>query len=341
MVLAHRRTLLDRDTLVLFIIAAVACFALAGLRFRRSTDASTKIISLILSGMWASQGVLMFGESCPGAGYGPVHLITLLASSSERSLIHVTRDIRGNVGPSLPAVAKARWPVEGLLASVFFGAQSLVFVVLGNSGFLNLYRPFAHLGRSTAQQMGLFLVLVLLVWSAGHYFSKGAYCKLVFPLDLFTIAFMLATSEDSGYAKMSLLLPILGMMARCTCAAAHFHELEEAPMALISLVCFYLQDQWGRRRDAYQWPEQRRQQQQQQRGQYSDIKTGGAQPPRVSVVKREPMLREVRQGEDGGVQGLSFVKDMQLVDEDGDEAMEFFDVTGQGLRKRTPTTHAN
>jgi len=53
-------------------------------------------------------------------------------------------------------------------------------------------------------------------------------------------------------------------------------------------------------------------------------------------VKREPMMREVRQGEDGGVQGLSFVKDMQMVDEDGDEAMEFFEVTNQGLRRRTP-----
>lgn len=245
------------------------------------------------------------------------------------------------MGASSPAGVKARWPIEGLLASIFFGAQSLVFTVLGNSGFLQLYRPFAHVGRSTAQQMGLFLVVVLLVWIAAHFISKGAYCKLAFPLDLFTIAFMLSTSEDSGYAKMVLLLPILGMMARCTCAAAHLNELEEMPMACISLICFYLQDQWGRRRDAYQWPEHRRQQQQQGGQYYSDIKTGGGQAPRVRVVKREPMLREVRQGEDGGVQGLSFVKDMQMVDEDGDEAMEFFDVTGQGLRKRTPAAQSS
>ena len=52
-------------------------------------------------------------------------------------------------------------------------------------------------------------------------------------------------------------------------------------------------------------------------------------------------MREVRQGEDVGVQGLSFVKDMSLVDEDGDEAMEFFYVTDTGLRKRTPGASAS
>jgi hypothetical protein len=242
------------------------------------------------------------------------------------------------MGVSSTAGARARWPVEGLLASLYFALQSLVFTVLGNSGFLQFYRPFAHVRRSTAQQMGLFLVLLTFGWMAGHFASKGAYCKLAFPLDLFTIAFLLATSEDSGYAKMALTLPILGMMLRCSCAAVHFNELEEMPMAFVSLVCFYLQDRWGRRRDAYQWPEHRR-----QAGgdYYSDIKTGGAQPPRVRAVKREPMMREVRQGEDGGVQGLSFLKDMQMVDEDGDEAMEFFEVTNEGLRRRTPVAQSN
>jgi hypothetical protein len=50
------------------------------------------------------------------------------------------------------------------------------------------------------------------------------------------------------------------------------------------------------------------------------------------------MKLQVGQGEDGGVQGLSFVKELQMVDEDGDEAMEFFDVTSGGLRKRIPLT---
>jgi hypothetical protein len=76
MLRAHRSTVSDRDKLVLFIIAAVACFALAGLRFRRSSDASTKFISLILSGMWASQGILMFGETCPSAGCVPAFAYT-------------------------------------------------------------------------------------------------------------------------------------------------------------------------------------------------------------------------------------------------------------------------
>ena len=67
------------------------------------------------------------------------------------------------------------------------------------------------------------------------------------------------------------------MMVRCTCAAARyslylrywykstnadrrrygsFKELEEAPMALVSLVCYFVRDTWGRRRDACTWPEQ-------------------------------------------------------------------------------------
>ena len=235
----------------------------------------------------------------------------------------------------------ASWPIEGILASLYFGAQSLIFTLLGNAGFLGLYRPFGHIRQSAEQQIGLFLMLLTAAWIAGHFVTNGAFCKLAFPLDLFTIAFLLSTSEDSGYSKVALLLPILGMMIRCTCAATTLNEKEEAPMAFISLICFYVRDRWGRRRDAYVWPEQRRQQRQQQHPDYGDIKTGGGGQPRyVRVVKREPMIREVRQGEDGGVQGLSFVKDLLTVDEDGDEAMEFFDVTDEGLRKRTPNTNA-
>ena len=243
----------------------------------------------------------------------------------------------GRIQPGKPfeQSGKIQWPIEGLAASGYFGVQSLLFTVLGNSGFLHFYRPFGHLGKSTAHQMGLFLTLLTVGWVAGNLATKGAFCKLAYPLDLFTIAFLLATAEDSGYSKIALLLPILGMMARCTCAAARLNEMEEAPMALVSLICFYFRDRWGRRRDAYMWPEHRRKVQQHGTD-YGDIKTGGTGQPRVKAVKREPMLREVRQGEDGGVQGLSFVKDMEMVDEDGDEAMEFFDVTNSGLRKRTP-----
>lgn len=47
----------------------------------------------------------------------------------------------------------------------------------------------------------------------------------------------------------------------------------------------------------------------------------------------QAMMKETEAGA-GGVQGLSFVKDQLMVDEDGDEAMEFFEVTDEGLRKR-------
>ena len=191
---------------------------------------------------------------------------------------------------------------------------------------------------------GLFLLLLALGCVGGHIATAGAHCKLAFPLDLFTIAFLFGTAEDSGYSKQALLLPILGMIARCTGAAVHFNEMEEAPMALVGLICFYARDLWGRRSDAYAWPDRRRQEEE-AGADYGDIKIGGAggwgKNARSRFVKREPMMREVRQGEDGGVQGLSFVKELQMVDEDGDEAMEFFDVTDEGLRKRTPALQAS
>jgi hypothetical protein len=68
MVYAHRRTL-DQDRVILFVAAACLAMLLAGFRLRRSTETSNKFVSLILSFMWASQAVLMFGESCPSAGY--------------------------------------------------------------------------------------------------------------------------------------------------------------------------------------------------------------------------------------------------------------------------------
>lgn len=68
MVFAHRRTLQDRDMVVAFAVASIVVMLCAGFRMRRTTETSSKLVSLILSGMWASQGVLMFRESCPGSG---------------------------------------------------------------------------------------------------------------------------------------------------------------------------------------------------------------------------------------------------------------------------------
>jgi hypothetical protein len=68
MVYAHRRTLDDPVIVNAFAVAAVFVMLIAGLRMRGSVDASTKIVTLILSFMWASQGVKMFQETCGGAG---------------------------------------------------------------------------------------------------------------------------------------------------------------------------------------------------------------------------------------------------------------------------------
>lgn len=37
---------------------------------------------------------------------------------------------------------------------------------------------------------------------------------------------------------------------------------------------------------------------------------------------------------------MGFVRGMEMVDEDGDEAMEFFEVTDEGLKKRNPVGKA-
>ena len=312
MVRAHRKTLQNQDHLIAFVLAAAVCCALAGLRLRGNTDASTKLVSLILSFMWASQGVLLFGETCRTAMMTPGKL----------------QEVAGG---------HRQWPVEGLVASFYFAAQSLVLTVLSQSSFLRFYRPYMHLRQSEAHQIGLFLMVLCASWCVGHWVTKGAHCKLAFPLDLFTIALLLGASEDSGYAKQALLLPIIGMGLRCSIAAASLDEREEVPMAFVALICFYVRDQWGRRRDAYVWPQLRGRNQRD--FDYGDVKTGGAGggTSHVRVPRWEPMMREVAHGGDGGVQGLSWVREMQLVDEDGDEAMEFFDVTDEGLRKRVVT----
>lgn len=52
-----------------------------------------------------------------------------------------------------------------------------------------------------------------------------------------------------------------------------------------------------------------------------------------SQVRRVPLMQESKEGR-GGLQGYAAVKKMELVDEDGDAAMEFFDCTDAGLKKR-------
>jgi hypothetical protein len=46
-------------------------------------------------------------------------------------------------------------------------------------------------------------------------------------------------------------------------------------------------------------------------------------------------MQEAKDG-NGGVQGFKAIKELMMVDEDGDEAMEFFEVTETGLKKRVP-----
>ncbi len=83
--------------------------------------------------------------------------------------------------------------------------------------------------------------------------------------------------------------------------------------------------QWGRAKDAYKWvppPENR---------------SNGSNPRPQRVVKvKPPLLQETHDGS-GGVQGFTAIKQLMMIDEDGDEAMEFFDVTDAGLKKRVPS----
>ncbi|EKX54863.1 hypothetical protein GUITHDRAFT_99514 [Guillardia theta CCMP2712] len=156
-------------------------------------------------------------------------------------------------------------------------------------------------------------------------FFPNVVTKLSFPLDMFTAGLFFSAACDSGYSKLAMLIPIMGMTLRSTFACTEMKSMEELPVVFISLISFYLRQSWGRRRNAYDWPDQR--------GRHPPSHQHQKVKPRAPKVA--PMIREVHDGK-GGVQGLSFVKELQLVDEDGDEAMEFFEVTDEGLRKRVP-----
>ena len=54
--------------------------------------------------------------------------------------------------------------------------------------------------------------------------------------------------------------------------------------------------------------------------------------PRPARTRVAPLMREMPEG-NGGVQG---VRPSLAVDEDGDEADEFFEVTDEGIRRRNP-----
>mmetsp|Transcript_24260 Transcript_24260/g.54555 ORF Transcript_24260/g.54555 Transcript_24260/m.54555 type:complete len:347 (-) Transcript_24260:139-1179(-) len=302
MIEAHRKSVEDERTSIAFFGVSLLAIICLGLRLKGSAVFSTKLVCLFLSAMWASQGILLFSETCTVQG-----------------------NFRARDTMADGAVGKFRMPVEGFFTSIFFGLESILLTILGNSGFLHFHRPSADLRRSPSHQMGALLLALSLASPFLFKFLPNIVTKLSFPLDMFTTGVFLSAAADSGYSKLAMLIPIMGMALRSTFACTEMKSMEEIPVVFISLICFYLRQSWGRRRNAYDWPDQR--------SRHSTSHQQHKVKPKINKVA--PMIREVHDGK-GGVQGLSFVKELQIVDEDGDEAMEFFEVTDQGLRKRVP-----
>uniref|UniRef100_A0A7S4USY6 Uncharacterized protein n=2 Tax=Guillardia theta TaxID=55529 RepID=A0A7S4USY6_GUITH len=303
MIEVHRKSVADESTSFAFFGVALLTLICLGVRLKGSTVFSTKLVCLFLSAMWASQGILVFSDTCTVQGNFRVRNATMTG---------------GDVG-------NFRMPVEGFVSSVFFGLESILLTILGNSGFLLFHRPASNIRRSPSQQMGAVMLAFSLASPVLFKFFPNVVTKLSFPLDMFTAGLFFSAACDSGYSKLAMLIPIMGMTLRSTFACTEMKSMEELPVVFISLISFYLRQSWGRRRNAYDWPDQR--------GRHPPSHQHQKVKPRAPKVA--PMIREVHDGK-GGVQGLSFVKELQLVDEDGDEAMEFFEVTDEGLRKRVP-----
>mmetsp|Transcript_47133 Transcript_47133/g.112347 ORF Transcript_47133/g.112347 Transcript_47133/m.112347 type:complete len:122 (-) Transcript_47133:94-459(-) len=107
-------------------------------------------------------------------------------------------------------------------------------------------------------------------------------------------------------------------------AAVGVHAYQAPADIVLLVVCFVawqICSRWGRKRNAYEWPQP---------------KVHESENPRPVKTRRSPLFQETPNG-NGGVQGLKFVKENLKVDEDGDEADEFFEVTDEGLRQRNPT----
>mmetsp|Transcript_23124 Transcript_23124/g.57023 ORF Transcript_23124/g.57023 Transcript_23124/m.57023 type:complete len:348 (-) Transcript_23124:378-1421(-) len=286
-VVEAQRAAMSRDWMM-YAGGAATLLLLASMGKGRSTV--SKLISLGLSFMWASQGLIVLGE---------------VVSKS---------------GPGNP------WPVEGVVTALLFGGQSVLNVIFGTSNFLQFGQPIARIKSSISQQMGLVLLLLSFVQTAVHLLSKGVFFKMPFPVDVFTLGLFFASAVDSGYSKMMLYIPVICTVSRTGVESGVLEEMENLAVLFAGLLAFHISQSWGMSRDAYKWTAP------------GAAQGSGQQREKVVKPRRMPLMQETHQG-NGGVQGFAAVDKMKMVDEDGDEAMEFFEVTDEGLKKRNPSVH--
>jgi len=290
---AERAVFNNKEESVKYAGAAILMLALAiGGRGRAVTS---KLIALVMSFAWASLGLSTLGAMVDAQ----------------------------------PAGAEG-WPVEGVATAVVMGLHSAVVVTMGVSGLLSFQIPCTRFVSNHAHQVGAGLMVAAYVALSVHNGTKGRFFAMAFPLDVFTIGFVLASAVDSGYSKLLLHVPIMCALARSLFDVAVLSDFEHSPIPVLVLIGFQISQQWGRASDPYRWvaphlrPDAPGGPQQRQRRQKPKVD----QPP--------PLMQDVREGE-GGIQGMDAVKHLMVEDEDGDEAMEFFDVTDQGLRRRDPS----
>ena len=147
-----------------FAAAAVLLLALAFV-FDGSRNAS-KYMTIVLSMMWASQGLVILKE-------------VVRRSGGEEQL----------------------WPVEGCLAFAVYFAQSVLTVVFGSAGFIMFNRPLARIKTSMSHQVGCLLLALSFAMPAANMASQGKYFKLPFAVDIFTLGLILSSVVDTGYSK--------------------------------------------------------------------------------------------------------------------------------------------
>lgn len=108
----------DSSKVMAFAGAALLIVAIAGRVFRRETKTSAKLVSLGLSMMWASQGILLFGETC------------------------ATETLPGATSVGVDGAPRL-WPIEGFLAAGIHALQSVLlcvrFLAPSSAAFCDLF----------------------------------------------------------------------------------------------------------------------------------------------------------------------------------------------------------
>ena len=168
-----------------------------------------KLIGIVFSFMWASAALkVTFGAPTPN--------FYRLSQPPDPVSIPATRsDARGNTFLFFQILGRmvedqggnaVGWPVEGVVTALLFGAQSVLFAVMGGSGLIDFRLPCGAFASRASHQIGFAHLAATFAATAINVNTKGRFFKLVFPLDLFTSGFILSSALPSGYSKIVMTL---------------------------------------------------------------------------------------------------------------------------------------